>query len=424
MALTELEKRRDLSRKCMKCGFCAFFCPVYKAELNESSVARGRQMYVRAMLKGKQELTPELAYRFNQCTLCKTCEMFCPSKAPTAELVQAARADLVAENGLPFVKSAGFKVFLKNRGVLGASLKWASLWQWLAPAEEGREGKVRHLPLFLDGLAEGRKIPSIAPKFLRQLVPEVVEPPPGVETRYKVGFFSGCSQEYLYPDAGEKLVHILAAQGCEIHFPRSQGCCGTPVITSGDLELGRELADNNVAALEEYDFVISGCASCSSMLKEYEKWVADTPDRKERYEAFAAKVSGVSEFLFGELDLDPSQFKVKPEYRGKKVTWHDPCHLVRYQNVKDQPRKLLQGVEGLEYVEMPGADQCCGMAGTFTAFYYDTSKKIGGAKADNIAASGADICVTECPGCTMQITDMVVQKEMPVKVMHILELFE
>ena len=424
MATSELEKRRDISRKCMKCGFCAFFCPVYLEDLTESAGSRGRQMYVRKILAGEQELTPALADRFNRCTLCRLCEFNCPSRAPTAELVMATRADMVKEHGLPFSKSVAFKAFVRNRGLMAASIKWASWFQWLAPATEAREGKIRHLPTFLEGLSQGRHFPSLAPKQLRQLLPEVLEPPPGVETRMKVGFFSGCSTELLYPESGEKLAHTLAAQGCEVHFPRAQGCCGTPVVTSGDFDLGRELAEVNIKAFEDFDVVISGCASCSSTLKEYEKFLADTPERKETYEAFGKKVRSVSEFFFKDLDLDPSRFKVKSEYRGKKVTWHDPCHLVRYQGIREEPRRLLEGVDGLEYVEMPNADRCCGMAGTFTLFHYDTAKAITGKKADGIAATGADLLVTECPGCIMQMSDIVAQREMPVKVMHFLELFE
>ncbi len=420
----ELDKLRDRSRQCMKCGFCAFFCPVYQEELTESSVARGRQMFARKVLKGEQELTPELADRFNRCTLCRMCETMCPAKAPTTDLVLATRADLVAANGLPFTKNAAFKVFLKNRALLAAAVKWASWWQWMLPNTEGREGRVRHLPTVLEGLSQGRQIPNLAPKQLRQLLPEVIEPPPGVETKMKVGFFSGCSTEFLYPEVGEKLAHTLAAQGCEVHFPRAQGCCGTPVITSGDFELGRELADNNVEALADYDVVITGCATCSSSLKEYDHYLSDTPERKAAYEAFGKKIRGVSEFFFKDLELDPTKFKVKKEYRGSKVTWHDPCHLVRYQGIKDEPRNLLRAVDGLEYVEMPNADRCCGMAGTFTLYYYDTARGITGKKADGIAATNADIVVTECPGCIMQITDIVAQREMPQQVLHILELFE
>ena len=424
MATPELDKRRDIARKCMKCGFCQFFCPVYEEELTESSVARGRQMFVRQVLKGEQELTAELAERFNRCTLCKTCETFCPSKAPTAELVMATRADLVAARGLDFKKRTVFQTFLKNRSLLAAGLKWASWFQWMAPTTEGREGKVRHLPTFLEGLSLGRQIPSLASRQLRQILPEGISPPPGVETRMKVGFFSGCATEFLYPESGERLAHILASQGCEVHFPRSQGCCGTPVMTSGDFDLAREMADVNVAALGDYDFVVSGCASCSSTLKEYEHYLADSDERQEAYAAFKAKVRGVNEFFFGELELDPGKLTLKKEYQGKKVTWHDPCHLVRYQNIREQPRKLLQGVEGLEYVEMPNADRCCGMAGTFTLYYYDTAKGIAEKKAQGIAATEADLVVTECPGCVMQMTDIVAQREMPQKVLHFLELFE
>ena len=240
----------------------------------------------------------------------------------------------------------------------------------------------------------------------------------------KVGFFSGCSTEFLYPQVGEKLVQTMAAQGCEVHFPRAQMCCGTPVITSGDLELGRELADKNVATLAEFDAIVTACATCSSSLKEYGPVLADTPEREKAYEAFGSRIRGVSEFFFKDLDLDPGAFKVKQEYRGAKVTWHDPCHLVRYQGIKDEPRRLLREVDGIEYVEMANADRCCGMAGTFTLYYYDTARAITARKADGIAATGADIVVTECPGCIMQITDAVAQREMPQKVMYILELFE
>lgn len=420
----ELDKRIELTRNCMKCGFCSFFCPTYQAELSESRGARGRQMYVRNVIKGRQELTHELADRVNTCTLCRLCEVNCPARAPTAELVMAARADLVQAGEYPVSKKAAFRLMLKNRKLMGLGIKWASWWQWTLPRTEGREGQLRHLPHFMEGLSEGRQIPQLAPKQLRQLVPEVTTPPPGVETRLKVGFFSGCSQEFLYAEQGAHLVNFLASQGCEVHFPRAQGCCGTPVVTSGDFDLGRELADQNVEAFRDFDIVISGCASCSSMLKEYEHTLADSAGRKERYAEFKAKIRNVTELLFGDLEIDTGLLKVKPEYRGKKVTWHDPCHLVRYQDTREEPRRILREAEGIEYVEMPNADRCCGMAGTLTIFYYDLSKKIGDVKARGIEASGADVVVTECPGCIMQLRDTVVRNDLPTPVVHILDLFE
>jgi len=423
LAAPELAKRRDLTRACMKCGFCSYFCPTYQAELQEGLGARGRQMLVRNVIQGQQQLTHQLADRLNTCTLCRACVVNCPAKAPTDQLVLAARADLANAGQYPLGKRVVFRLFLKHRRLLGLGLKWAAWWQRLLPATAGRQGKARHLPHFLEGLTQGRQLPQLASRQLRQLVPPLSRPS-GALARLRVGFFSGCSQEFLDAESGAHLVDLLGRQGCEVHFPRAQGCCGSPVVTSGDLELGRALADQNVAAFRDFDLVFSGCASCSSMLKEYLPCLANTPERRQRYAQFQAKIRNVSELLFGELRGDPAQLKVKPEYRGKRVTWHDPCHLVRYQDIRAEPRRLLRGAAGLEYIEMPHADRCCGMAGTLTLYYYDLAKKIGDVKARAIQTSGADIVVTECPGCIVQLTDTAVRHGLDVQVLHLLDLFE
>ena len=105
------------------------------------------------------------------------------------------------------------------------------------------------------------------------------------------------------------------------------------------------------------------------------------------------------------LKVDTAGLKLKKEFEGKTATWHDPCHLVRYQNIKDQPRAILKGLKGLNYVEMPNADMCCGMGGTFSVYHYDISKKIADKKMEGIKETNADIVVTACPGCMMNLTD-------------------
>jgi glycolate oxidase iron-sulfur subunit len=124
------------------------------------------------------------------------------------------------------------------------------------------------------------------------------------------------------------------------------------------------------------------------------------------------------------MKIPPEEFKLKKEFEGKVATWHDPCHLVRYQNIKDQPRAILKGLKGLKYVEMPNADLCCGMGGSFSVYHYDITKKIAGKKMDGIKATGADIVVTACPGCMINLIDNVLQNKMPQKVYHLLELVE
>ena len=166
------------------------------------------------------------------------------------------------------------------------------------------------------------------------------------------------------------------------------------------------------------------CASCGSAIKEYEKYLADTDDRKQKYSEFGNKVIHITAFLTDVLKLPPSAYTTKEEFKGKSVTWHDPCHLNRYMGVKEQPRKILNDMQEIKYIEMADADKCCGMAGGFSMKFYDTSKKIADRKMNNIHNSGADIVVTGCPGCQIQLLDTAARHKHPVKVMHIMDLLD
>src|SRR4030067_1054771 len=157
-------------------------------------------------------------------------------------------------------------------------------------------------------------------------------------------------------------------------------------------------------------------------MKQTHNFLADRGERQRDYAAFADKIKDITEFLVDVLQLPPSAYRVAGEFRGKTVTWHEPCHLGRYLGVKEQPRKILKSMTGIKYVEMPEADRCCCMAGTFSVKYYDLSRKIADRKIDNIASTGADIVVTDCPGCEVQLIDGVMRHQAPQKGMPIMEL--
>ncbi len=287
------------------------------------------------------------------------------------------------------------------------------------------EGTIRHLSFFLSALGKGRQIPQIAPKFLREMVPVVNKPPAGVDTRMRVGYFTGCMTDFVFPDVGKKIINFLTKNGVEVVVPRGQGCCGAPVfLGAGDFETGRKLADTNVKAFADFDYVVADCATCGSAMQDYTKFLADTPERKEAYARFADKIKDITEFLVDVLKLPASAYQASAEAKGLKVTWHDPCHLSRRLGVKEQPRQILKSIPDIEYVEMPNADRCCGMAGTFSIYFYDLSKKIADKKVQGIETTGADIVVTDCPGCEIQLIDNTIRHGMPVKVMHIMELLE
>lgn len=420
---TEIKRFESDLEQCMKCGFCTFWCPVYQEERVESSVARGKNMMVRGLLAGDLEYTKEFAARLNKCTLCMTCTANCPSKANIPNVIVAARADTVRARGVKFPYNIVYRWLLPRRTLFGSIVRFASWFQGVFLPRT--EGTIRHLAMFLSALGKGRNIPQIAPRFLRQIIPVVNRPPAGVETRMKVGYFTGCMTDFVFPDLGEHIVDFLTRNGVEVVVPKEQGCCGAPAfLGAGDFDTGRKLADTNIKAFENVDYIVSDCATCTSSLKDYAKYLADTPERKEAYARFGEKVYDISQFLVDVLKLPASAYKAVPEVKGKKVTWHDPCHLVRHLGIKDQPRQIIKSIPDVEYVEMPNADRCCGMAGTFSVYYYDLSKKIADKKVESIKSTGADIVVSSCPGCEIQLIDATIRNKLPVKVMHIMELLQ
>jgi glycolate oxidase iron-sulfur subunit len=159
-------------------------------------------------------------------------------------------------------------------------------------------------------------------------------------------------------------------------------------------------------------------------MKDYPKFLADNDERKRLYEEFASKIRDITEFLVDVVQLPASAYRVADEFKGKTVTWHEPCHLGRYLGVKEQPRQILKSLPDIKYVEMQDASRCCGMAGTFSINFYDLSQKIAARKVDDIVATGADVVVTDCPGCQIQLIDSLTRHGRTPQVRHIMELFE
>ena len=417
--LKELKKVEKYADQCMKCGFCAFYCPVYQVERTETSVARGKNYLAKLAIKGEQKFTPEMGEIIGKCLLCKRCWANCPSKTEIDRVVVAARAQMVKEKGLGFAKNFVFRKVMANKRTMNRYARLFQKFQWMMPKTEG---KVRHLPDFIKGMGK-RNFPEMAKTFLSEQVKPVYKPANGQAPKMRVGYFYGCATDVVYPDVGLKFIDFLTKQGVEVKVPE-QNCCGAAIYTSGDLETGRMLAEKNIKAFEDVDYIVTGCGTCSSTLKDYQKYLPDNEDEQKRYEAFEKKIKDSTEFVMDVLKVNPAELKLKKEFEGKTATWHDPCHLVRYQNIKDQPRAILKGLKGLKYVEMPNADMCCGMGGFFSVHHYDISKKIADKKIEGIKETNADIVVTACPGCMINLTDNTVRRNMPQKVYHWLDLIE
>lgn len=396
--------------RCIRCGLCLAACPTYREYLTETSSPRGRVHLTRKGLEGELELTPNLFEQMYACFGCLACNDICPVGNSPADLVLAMRH--VQEQ----VNPAGWKRPL-FRGLIPhpGRMEWATLPLRLYQRLGLRRlvyalGLRRLLPRRLRDLES--MLPHLPQRPLRQVLPEVT--PANSNERHRVGFFLGCAQSLMFADESSATVRVLSRNGCTVITPRETKCCGMPAIGYGQREVVLEMARHNIELFEKADveFVITDCATCGSTLKEYHELLDDDPEWAERAEAFSAKVRDINEFLM-EIPL------TKPKGRlNIRVTYHDPCHLRRAQEVWEQPRALMEMIDGVEFVEMDEADWCCGSAGSQLITHPETSLKVLGRKMDNLEATGAQVVASGCPGCQMHLHVGVRRRSLDVEVIH------
>lgn len=390
---------------CGRCGFCHGACKTYKKDGAEFMVSRGRVQLIKALVDGKVEADHDYEHVINSCLLCGECAVACPSGVKGHELVLAARRDLKLRKGIkPFAKSLVLSSLTKP-GRLSFGFGFF--------AGFGKK--------MLNGLASGMQfyrgidvltMPASKVPFAKQ-VPEVITV---ANPKRKVAFYVGCFMNHSLVDTAHSVVKVLTKNDCEVIVPREQPCCGLPQYVYGDFESAKAQAKKVISNFGKYDTVITACASCASQLKkEMIELFHDEPAYLPKVQEFAAKCYEFSEFVAKELDI---QDKLKNE-TPVTVTYHDPCHMVRYNNITAQPRKLLKSVPRLNYVEMFEANRCCGAAGLVQAFYHELSSAITADKAENIINTGAEVVATSCPACMLKINSGLKLKGSKVEIKHV-----
>jgi glycolate oxidase iron-sulfur subunit len=401
---------------CIRCGLCLSACPTYRSHLKETESPRGRVMMARKVLEGELALSANFKKQMQKCMVCQACNVICPVGIKPADLALDMR--YVAEQ----IEPTGWKEKLFG-GLLRSprQMEWGTLplrlyqnlgLRWLA----NQLRITRLLPAQLRDLEQ--QLPQVPARPFRSRVPEVT--PARGEQKSRVGFFLGCAQNLLLAEESEATVRVLARNGSQVVTPRELQCCGMPAIGYGRQEIMHEMARHNIAQFEEWevDVIVTDCATCGSTLKEYGHYLAQDPQWAERAAAFSERVRDISEFL-AEIPLQKPAGRVEA-----KVTYHDPCHLVRAQGVADQPRQLLQMIDGVEFVEMNEADWCCGSAGSQLISNYEDSLLILENKIDNVVATGADYVASGCPGCQMQLTTGLKRRQKDIRVVHPISLLD
>ncbi|WP_261305167.1 (Fe-S)-binding protein [Paenibacillus andongensis] len=233
----------------------------------------------------------------------------------------------------------------------------------------------------------------------------------------KVSLFITCLSDAIYPRVGEAMTRLLARYGVKLDFPTIQTCCGQPAYNSGYWDEARTTARTILEAFEDSDFVVSPSGSCTYMIHHYSNLFKDDPVYLDKALELQKKTYEFTQFLvqvIGVTDVGA----VFPH----KVTYHPSCHGSRLLGVKDEPMELLKNVNGLQFVPLPFAEDCCGFGGTFAVKMADISGAMVMEKVDHVKETEAEILVGLDMACLMNIAGNLRHRNEPVKVMHLAEL--
>jgi glycolate oxidase iron-sulfur subunit len=413
MDFRAMQETKEMVDHCNKCGLCISSCPVYQQVLIEAANPRGRIQLVRYFLDGKIPLSKRFREIILTCLLCETCVVNCPSGVRHDQVFNAMRAELVATYGLDWKKRLIFQL-LTNEKLLHSSMIFARL---------GRNWLIQNLAkgMRIGNIPAGR-LPLVNPRPFRDQFDGLIRPDGAPKGR--VFYFTGCFTNYFAGDVGQAVVNILKRLRLEIEIPAAQECCGIAAILSGEGDLPLKNVQRNISVLSRSgtDAVLVDCATCGAAFrKEYIALLKRRGMDTTQAEILKGKTLDVMEHVAERLD----ELSLPKDDGGEKirVTYHDPCHLVRAQGVSGAPRKILKAIPRIEFIEMKEANACCGGGGSFQFDYPEVSNGITEKKIANIRETGARVVVTGCPGCRMTIGGNMDERDR-IAVLHPLQLLD
>lgn len=403
---------------CVHCGLCTASCPTYAELGNENDSPRGRIYLMRSVTDGRLQLTNDVRRHLELCLDCRACETACPSGVQYGKLIEPFRVAM-EQTGDGSQKTADWF----HRWILFGMFPYPDrMRKALIPARIAQR-------LFLDRLVMATGLWKLLPARLGQLLtllPKLPKPSPQLpqvlpaigKRRARVALFTGCVADVIFRSTHWATARVLQANGCDVVVPEKQVCCGAIHFHAGNEQPARELADTNLAAFDSsgVDAIIINVAGCGSMLKDYGHHWHD--DKQRQREQFAAKVKDASEFL-DELGLVPPPGPIKAT-----VTYHDACHLVHAQRVREQPRNLLRQIPELRLVELTESELCCGAAGTYNLTEPEMAGRLSRRKMAHILETGARVVVTANAGCWMQIAREARMQGHRLRIMHPMDLLD
>lgn len=433
---------------CVHCGFCLPTCASYRVLATEMDSPRGRIHTLKAIEAGTLSLDATVASHFDTCLGCFACVTACPSGVRYDQLIEATRPKLNA----PELRTPAQRAF---RRLLFSLLPYPNrLRAVLTPlrayagtplqALARRSGLTRLFGPQVEALES--LLPPLAPEAFRDALPVVV--PAQGERRYRVGLVLGCVQRLFDPAVNAAAIQVLSANGIEVVIPPNQGCCGAVTHHQGELAQTCELATDLMASFaavigegrpagpEPLDAVLVAASGCGHTLKHYGEILAAGPTgaSEPQAAAFARQVADIQEFLDRVGPSEAFRAALQPlrhddgspatTERPLRLAYHDACHMLHGQGLRQQPRSLLSTIPHVRLVEATEAGVCCGSAGIYNLVQPEEAAELGRIKAADLSGTGADLAVSANIGCTLQIRSHMEGTPRPIPVLHPVQLLQ
>jgi L-lactate dehydrogenase complex protein LldE len=220
----------------------------------------------------------------------------------------------------------------------------------------------------------------------------------------RVSLFVTCFNDTLFPQTGRAVVRLLERLGCDVDFPLEQTCCGQMHVNSGYAREGTALARRFARVFADAEVVVTPSASCAGMLRHQ-----------------LAPDEGPPVYELSELLVDRLGVEDVGAYFPHRVTFHPTCHSLRELGVGDRPLRLLRAVRGIELVELPQADECCGFGGTFAVKNAEVSSAMVADKVRAVLDTGAEVVCAADNSCLMQIGGALSRQRTGVRTAHLAE---
>jgi len=432
-----------ISDDCIKCGKCKSVCPIFEISHDETTSPRGFIDLLGAYKRDELELDKNAKAIFESCFLCTSCVEVCPNDLPTDIIIEQVRDDIRKKYGIAWYKRAFF-FLLRNRKIMDFLAKMGWVFQTCGLKINAKQQGAKFRLNFPIEMIKDRTLPFADKKsFLNSHPENIINNPKNIDKENlsslkqdvmntgnlhqlndqnkdqlndkigepslsRVAIFIGCMGNYAYTNIGKALLKILHKLELDVLIPKEQLCCSAPAYFTGDFDTVDYLVKKNIEYFETFidtvDVVIVPEATCSAMMNiDWVHYLHDQPTWKKRAEKLAPKIVMATKWLDNNTKLKDI-LKQNDKQNNDLVTYHDPCHARKMQDIYKEPRNLLK--QNYTLTEMSDPNQCCGFGGvTMQSNNYKFAKAAGAPKAAMINNTGANIVSSECSACRMQITD-------------------